>query len=138
MDSASSSPVQLLSPTKSAVYDYDVRRYHRYTDTCLFYPSALSTRRRRKEGYMRRYSTSSIESSQTTVTNRSIHRKALSLSTFQLLSEQESKATIVNNNNNNNNKASNNKLDYTFNPMTMTTTDNIWDSSNNISCKFIV
>ncbi|KAI9270427.1 Golgin subfamily A member 7/ERF4 family-domain-containing protein [Phascolomyces articulosus] len=105
MDSASSSPLQLISPTKSAVYDYDHKRYHRYTDTCLFYPSALSTRRKRKEGYMRRYSTSSIESSQTTVTNRSIHRKALSLSTFQLLSEQGSKATIVNN-------TISNKLDY--------------------------
>ncbi|KAI9495407.1 hypothetical protein BDB00DRAFT_247532 [Zychaea mexicana] len=115
MNNVALSPLQLLlsSSTRAPAahnndhqyHDRDKQRYqHRYTDTCLFYPSALATRRKRRDGYMRRYSTSSIESSQTTVmanntSTKSIHRKALSLSAFHQLqlgtTEQASKATIV-------------------------------------------
>lgn len=67
------------------------RQQHRYTDTCLFYPPAFSSRHR--HGYVRRYSTTSIDSGMTTTTTRSghssLHRKAMSLGTLPLLLQQQ-------------------------------------------------
>ncbi|CDH60195.1 predicted protein [Lichtheimia corymbifera JMRC:FSU:9682] len=69
------------------------RQQHRYTDTCLFYPPAFSSRHR--HGYVRRYSTTSIDSGMTTTTTRSghssLHRKAMSLDTLPVLLQQQQK-----------------------------------------------
>lgn len=67
------------------------RQQHRYTDTCLFYPPAFSSRHR--HGYVRRYSTTSIDSGMTTTSTRSghssLHRKAMSLDTLPVLLQQQ-------------------------------------------------
>ncbi|KAI9314087.1 hypothetical protein BX666DRAFT_498332 [Dichotomocladium elegans] len=68
-------------------FDWQKKRQHRYTDTCLFYPSAFTSAKRRSEGWVRRYSTSSIESGMASRNSshtglNSLHRRTLSLGTL--------------------------------------------------------
>lgn len=62
--------------------------YHRYTDSCLFYKHPFGGMINKKNGYMRRYSTSSIisgySSATTATTNNIRHRKARSLGSIPL------------------------------------------------------